>query len=269
MEDNNGFYVDEEGNIIYEESTEEIPQEETAEDGVSDGVADDSSDDVFSQNFLVDEDGNLIYDEEGNPIPVEVQEEPGVTVQVNPSDSSLSVVTPGSTQTVTVQLPQSETNYDDLIEALASVPSYNIYPNTTAVQVYELVLDSLDENVGYFIASGSSSSDVYLYYSEKYTVSGNTLTLQSPVTQCRYYTYRASSSSSTEYRYNVTTLSDISITLSNQLVYTNLKDGYPDVMSYKKNESYSMIVTCAICALICAVATVSTRFVLKKGEKND
>lgn len=130
-------------------------------------------------------------------------------------------------------------DYETLVEQLERTALYTIYPNAQAVAVYRDVLNSYDGDFGYVLTSGTSSSDVYLYVSRDYTVSGSQIVLQYPVTVHRYYTYRPSSSSSTQYRYEVSrNVGQQSFNLGTTLVYTNLKDGYPDIMPYKRNFSY-------------------------------
>lgn len=130
-------------------------------------------------------------------------------------------------------------DYETLVEQLERTALYTIYPNAQSVAVYRDVLNSYDGDFGYVLSSGTSSSDVYLYVSRDYTVSGSQIVLQYPVTVHRYYTYRPSSSSSTQYRYDVTyNAGQQSFNLNTALVYTNLKEGYPDIMPYKRNFSY-------------------------------
>lgn len=113
-----------------------------------------------------------------------------------------------------------------MFDLLAQVPAYDIYPSTAAIQVFQDVLLGLHNPVGYVIQASDTASDVTLYYSEDYDVSGTNIVLRNPVTACRYFTYR--SNSTTYYRYTVTTLSsDTSFSLGTQLVYTNLVEGYP------------------------------------------
>lgn len=136
-------------------------------------------------------------------------------------------------------------DYDYLYDLLAAIPSYNLYPNATAVNIFTQVLNGLDGHYAYIITAGSVSGDTYLYYSKDFDVTGSSITLKSPVTQCRYYFY--TQSSSTNYTYTVSTLnSDQTFTLSNRLIYTNTYDGYPDVIPYKSKESYSVFVAIAL-----------------------
>lgn len=130
-------------------------------------------------------------------------------------------------------------DYETLVEQLERTALYTIYPNVQAVDVYRGVLNSYDGDFGYVLSSGTSSSDVYLYVSRDYTVSGNQIVLQYPVTVHRYYTYRPSTSSSTQYRYEVShNVGQQSFNLNTSLIYTNLKEGYPDILPYKRNFSY-------------------------------
>lgn len=151
-------------------------------------------------------------------------------------------------------------SYDDLVDFLAAIPSYNVYPNISAVEVFSHVLNSIDYNIGYIILSGSDSNSTYLYYSKNFSVSGNVISLFSPVTFCNYYSYRPTSSSSYIYTYSVNTVSDVTFTLTNQLVYTNLIEGYPDLIPFKSRDSYSiMIICCILIFLIFAKIFMSKR----------
>lgn len=152
-------------------------------------------------------------------------------------------------------------DYDYLYDLLAAIPQYNLYPNATAVNIFTQVLNGLDKNVHYVISAGSISGDTYLYYSKDVNVSGNTITLKSPVTQCRYYYY--TQNSTTNYTYNVIVLnSDQTISLSNRLVYTNVVEGYPDVIPYKSKESFSI----GVCGFILVGAICTS--IIRKVVKN-
>lgn len=140
--------------------------------------------------------------------------------------------------------------YDDMIDLLAAIPGYNVYPNTTAVNVFTDVLNGVNGNIGYVILSGADTNSTYLYYSKKYTVSGQNITLQNPVTFCNYYQYRPSTNAAYIYTYNVSTIGDTSFNITNQLVYTNILDGYPDVLPYKQRETYSIFFLIGLAILI-------------------
>lgn len=153
---------------------------------------------------------------------------------------------------------------DDMIDLLASIPGYNVYPNVTAVSIFTDVLNNVDGHVGYVILSGSDTNTTNLYYSSHYTVSGNTIVLQSPVTFCNYYQYRPTSSSNYIYTYSVSSIGETSFTLTNQLVYTNLLDGYPDVLPYKQRETYSLFFVIAFALLLLFIIL----FVRNRGRVN-
>lgn len=156
-------------------------------------------------------------------------------------------------------------SYDALFDVLANVPGYTIYPSTQAVSVLTDVLNGIDGNVYYVIISGVDTNDTYLYYSSSFSSSGNIITLLSPVTRCRYYSYRPSSNSSYLYTYTVDNLGDTSFTLTNQLIYTNILDGYPDVIPYKQKSSYSFLVLISIFIGIVAVSVFKSLF-SRKGK---
>lgn len=131
---------------------------------------------------------------------------------------------------------------DGLIQTMANMPNQTVvYPNTTAVNVWSYVLSGLNQRVGYVAVSGSNSNtnvsvDDYLYYAADYIVNGKTITLKSPVTVCHYYVYRTSSNTSYLYTYNTQIFNDdYSISLSSNLAYTNLVDGYPDLLGSSKH----------------------------------
>lgn len=164
----------------------------------------------------------------------------GDTFTGSGNDISFPIDTPPVEQVINYTIEQNlDFDYETLVEQLERTALYTIYPNAQAVAVYRDVLNSYDGDFGYVLTSGTSSSDVYLYVSRDYTVSGSQIVLQYPVTVHRYYTYRPSSSSSTQYRYQVSqNAGQQSFNLGTALVYTNLKDGYPDIMPYKRNFSY-------------------------------
>lgn len=156
------------------------------------------------------------------------------------NDVSLPDDSPTVEQIINYTIEQNlDFDYGTLVEQLERTALYTIYPNAQAVAVYRDVLNSYDGDFGYVLSSGTSSSDVYLYVSRDYAVSGDQVVLQYPVTVHRYYTYRPSSSSSTQYRYAVSYNSgQQSFNLGTSLIYTNLKEGYPDILPYKRNFSY-------------------------------
>lgn len=156
------------------------------------------------------------------------------------NDVSLPSDVPPVEQIINYTIEQNlDFDYETLVEQLERTALYTIYPNAQAVAVYRDVLNSYDGDFGYVLSSGTSSSDVYLYVSRDYTVSGSQIVLQYPVTVHHYYTYRPSSSSSTQYRYEVSqNVGQQFFNLNTALVYTNLKEGYPDILPYKRNFSY-------------------------------
>lgn len=156
------------------------------------------------------------------------------------NDVSLPDDSPTVEQIINYTIEQNlDFDYGTLVEQLERTALYTIYPNVQAVAVYRDVLNSYDGDFGYVLSSGSSSSDVYLYVSRDYAVSGDQVVLQYPVTVHRYYTYRPSSSSFTQYRYEVSyNAGQQSFNLGTSLIYTNLKEGYPDILPYKRNFSY-------------------------------
>lgn len=190
----------------------------------------------------------------------------GATINVIVSDgtevsgdgSSVNIVTPDIDYEQLGQVVADAIDYDSMIEAFADVPSYQVFPNTSAVSVMAEVVNSLSGKFGYVIVSGSSSSDVSLYYSKDYVVNNKNITLKSPVTHCRYYNYRPSSSSTSLYTYIVDDLGDTSFNATNQLMYTNLLEGYPDLVPYKQGAKYSFDFLQALALLMCAMAMVFT-----------
>lgn len=156
---------------------------------------------------------------------------------------------------------------DYLYDTLANIPSYTVFPNTAAVSVFRDVLNGVDDNIGYVILSGADTYSTYLYYSSNFSVSGSSITLSAPVKLCTYYQYRTSTSSPWMYTYTVQDIGESVFNLSNQLVYTNIIDGYPDLIEYKSVSSYSLLFICAASTLICALSCFSSRFRSKRREK--
>lgn len=179
--------------------------------------------------YSVDEDGNIIMSDSIDILP-EVYKDAFSDLDDNVSSGD---------ETFTSDL-------DFFIDLLANIPSYNVYPNTNAVNVFSYVLNSVDGNIGYVLLSGSDTNSTYLYYSNDFIIDGNNITLLSPVTFCNYYSYRPTSSSNYIYTYNVSVIGDTSFNITNQLVYTNLLDGYPDLIPYKSRDSYSLIFIIAL-----------------------
>lgn len=185
--------------------------------------------------YIVDDDGNIIMSDDMSLFPDEYED----LLKLIDSDEELTVSS------------GDELSYDYLVDLFAYIPGYNVYPNTNAVNVFEYVVNSLDGHFGYVVLSGADTNSTYLYYSKDFEVIGNVIYLYAPVTFCNYYSYRPSSSSSYVYTYTVNTVSDVNFTLSNQLVYTNLMDGYPDLLPYKSNESYSFLIIIAFLVFMC------------------
>lgn len=118
-------------------------------------------------------------------------------------------------------------SYDQLLDALAAIPGYNVLPSTAAISVFDSVFNG-NSHIHY-ICLGSSDGTV-MYYSSKFELSGNTITLKAPVTFINYYNQRVNTV--TNYYYTVTVLnSDQTFTPTNQLVYTDLLESYPSLPS--------------------------------------
>lgn len=205
--------------------------------------------------YSVDEFGNIIYSENSDILPEEFQS----LYPESSLDTLTSSVSSGDVYNITINEPE-EFDYDYLLDVLASVPGYTIYPSTQAVSVLSDVLNGVNEHVYYVILSGSDTNDTSLYYSNDFTLSGSQVTLLSPVTHCRYYSYRPSSSSSYVYTYSVNTLSDTTFNFTNQLAYTNTISGYPDVIPYKQKENYSLTFALAFGIIILAVGAFKSLF---------
>ena len=137
--------------------------------------------------------------------------------------------------------PSDYVSVDDLYQLMANIPSYAVYPNTTAVDIFSKVLKSsaIHSDVKYVVVAGNNS-DAYLYYSDVAVVNGKSVTFKSPVTQVHYYSTR-NSGYNTEYHYSVSQTGDQSVTLSDQLVYTNTIAGYPDIKDRSVSSLYSLI----------------------------
>lgn len=193
--------------------------------------------------YILDDDGNVMYvSEDGDvlddgsyegELAPPVMEEDGIEVMPEESPSP----SPSAEPVVVYSMP--EEMYEGLVDALASVSTPSIYPSTAAVNVFQYALKSYKDYKYYAVIPGSSTSDVYLYTADKFSVSGSTVTLSGNVQSHRYYTYRPSSISSTEYLYSVTNVGDISFTLGSTLVYTNTYEGYPDI--YPESEYRSPV----------------------------
>lgn len=221
------------------------------------------------ENDVLDTSISDLYPESASDLPVsDMQKEANSFL---PSVSSGDPVLPDTPQgDAPALLPEgvvysvgNVVSYDDLIDALAAVTEYNVYPNANAVAVFTQVLNGVDEDVGYFILSGPDTYQTHLYYSPDFTVSGNTLTLTGSVTHCYYYQYRPSSSSAWQYTYQVNTVGDTSTTLGGHLVYTNMAEGYPDVIPYKSKESYHVLYSVPLLILF---GFLAARFAIRRSH---
>lgn len=226
-----------------------------------------------------DENGDIIFGEDSSVLPEEFQE---VFPEVPPEGTPVSsdefsqfadYVSGGDlasdlTDSIVEALEFPEPlSGDELYDLLALIPGYNVFPNTSAVTVFERVLNGLDGNIKYLILSGSNTEYTYLYYGTSVDVSGSTITFSAPYTLCTYYQYRPNTSSAWQYYYTVqqrTSGTDY-FNLTNQLVYTNIVDGYPDLVPYKSRESFSIYIIISICALLLSLYTVGCR--IAKGSR--
>lgn len=198
-----------------------------------------------------DSEGNIVMSDSSDILPDEFQAvfPDSASDTVSAGDFSTPAPTDLTDSFIPV-FPDDYVSYEDMVDLLALVPGYNVYPSAAAVSVFEDVLNGLPRNIGYVILSGSDTYSTYLYYSDKYSVSGSSVFLSSPVTFCTYYQYRPTTSSSWVYIYTVNTIGDTSFNISNQLVYTNLLEGYPDVLPYKQKETYSLFYIIAFSLLV-------------------
>lgn len=229
--------------------------------------------------YGVDEFGNIVSSQDSSVLPEEFQEvfpeypPESYPVPSEQFDGLMSYVSGGDlasdiTDSVVeaLEFPEPLTG-DELYDLLALIPGYNVFPNTAAVTVFDKVLNGLDGNFKYLITSGSDTYYTYLYYGSSVDVSGNIITFNSPYTICTYYQYRPNTNTNWSYYYTVqqkTSGSDY-FSLTNQLIYTNIVDGYPDLVPYKSRESFSLSILISICALLFSLYTVCSR--VGKGVK--
>lgn len=255
------YGVDENGNLVSSEDSSVLP--ENFQDVFPDDVPpqmDDPGD--------MDPGASLVppaFTGSGNSVNIYLPDGSDVSED---GSGSVSIVTPDIDYVALADALSNSIDYDAIVDALSASPMYTVYPSTSAVAVFEKVLNNIDGKFGYVVQSGSSTNETMLYFADDYSVSGSNITLKSPVTYCRYYSYRPTSSSNTVYTYSVSTVGDMSFTLSNQLVYTNLKDGYPDLIEYKRRDYYLMAWVIAFCLIMVFLSTMSARFrSRKRGDK--
>lgn len=152
--------------------------------------------------------------------------------------------------------------YNDLIDTLSLISNPSIYPNSNSLSVFLDVLNSYDYNTYYFIVAGSSSSDVYMYTGDSYDFNGNTLYLSGNTKVHYYYTYRPTSSSSTQYLYTVSNTNNPSINFNNTLIYTNCVPGYPDIIPHT-DQKLNLSVICIVVLFFAIVPKIIKRRVSK------
>lgn len=223
------YYLDEDGNIVYTEDISELPEDtkNLYEGNYPDNMYDSEElpSDSFSEpteEFVVPDGFKAVVDSNGDIVLV-----PTTTMDNFFQQEYTEPVTP-----MTV---------DEMADVFANTPIYTIYPDSNSVNVFGSVLNGLDYTPYYYMVADSESSHVLLYFSKSGSVSGNTLHLDSPVTFCNYFRYRPASNTSWQYKYTVSTVSSMDVTLTQQLCYTNMIDGYPDLIPYKQKESYSFL----------------------------
>lgn len=249
------YYVDENGTLQASDTSDVLPDEyqDIYPEDVPPQMGDDV-DDEFDNDYV------------GSGNTVNIQAPDGSTI-VQDEFGDVSIVTPDIDYQALADAIADSISYDDLVDVLANVPSYSVYPNTSAVSVMQEVLNGVNGRVGYFVVAGSTNTEVDMYYSKRYDVSGRTITLFSPVTHCKYYQYRPTTSSNYLYTYSVSDIGDTSVTLMEQLAYTNLVNGYPDLIPYKQRNMYDYDFIVTGCIVIVALMMFSGRFRARKGKE--
>lgn len=204
--------------------------------------------------YSIDENGHII-ESETSDILSDIQQNlyPEFAIETLPvpevSVSSGDPVLPNDSEsffadvpiTYSLTLPDDYITYDDMIELLANQPVYTIYPNQNAVSVFSDVLNGLDRNVSYVIISGSDSNSAYMYYGDDFSISGKDWTISGNVTRVNYFRFRTNPSAAYEYAFYPESTGSVTFHVENELVYTNMVDGYPDIIPYKSRESYSLL----------------------------
>lgn len=215
--------------------------------------------------YGVDENGNIVVSESSSILPEQYQDifPENISEYLSVSSGDFSIV-PDIGNSV-IEFPDFDyVTYDDLVELLALIPGYNVYPNTAAVSVFDGVFRNMNSDIDYVVMSGSNSSSTFMYYSKDGSCSGNTIHLSAPVTSIAYQS--VSSSGSTQYRYSVSTIGDTDFNLSNYLVYTNLVEGYPALPSDSRGVGQSL--PYGIISLVAVgIVIASFIFTLHKGLK--
>lgn len=192
--------------------------------------------------YGIDENGRIVGSESSDVLPDSMRSlypahyddiEPLVSTQDTEmflSDEAFEI------QSTTVSSGDSSLYYNDVLataieQAIANSVLYDIYPSAQAVEVFTDVLGGIDNDVYYYAYAGSDSNTAFLYYSTDCEISGKTLTLSGRVTECSYYRYRPGNTGTWLYRYSVQEdVGPQTITLGTSLVYTNMYDGYPDIL---------------------------------------
>lgn len=186
-------------------------------------------------------------------------------VSVAPSDNSDVSLLPISPSVVDGNTSNSQPiDIQELSDALYSaISTYPIYPSSASVSVFEMVAEGLPSDYGYYMVSGFDSYTTYFYYSDNWSVEDNVIVLSGNVTKCSYYRTRQSSSSSWEYHYSVD--NDVglsSVSLFDDLVYTNLVEGYPTFtpyISYNILDKISSFIIPSIAFVIFLLAFISVK----------
>lgn len=207
------YSTDDSGHIILV-SHDELPESQQA------AIPDDA------EPKVVEYEGNLI-DFTSSSQPFVVQE---VTNYMIPDD----YVSVSDMQSLTDTIVSSEEFQEALqsVEERLAASQYPIYLSSNFVSVFDYVLDGLPVGTPYVIVQGSDSYTASMFYAEpfQYDVSGSSIVLHGPVTQCRLYRVQSGGSYSYNYYYQVSTTGDMTFsTGSNTLLYTNLVEGYPDL----------------------------------------
>lgn len=261
------YYVDENGNLQASGTNEVLPEEYQE-------VFPESPPPQMGDDYSVGDDGVGLDDETDSEFDASVSGSGNSFVIQTPDGSVVThengdafIVTPDIDYHALADAIAESISYDDLVDVLANVPSYSVFPNTSAVSVMQDVLNGIDGHFGYFVVSGSTSTEVDLYYAKKYDVVGRTITLYAPVTHCKYFQYRPTASSSYLYTFSVSDSGDTSVTLMEQLAYTNLIDGYPDLIPYKQRNLYDYNFMIVMCIIIVMLMMFSSRFRAKRGKE--
>lgn len=141
-----------------------------------------------------------------------------------------------------------DSNFDDFVNSflqwydensgdastLSLTPSTSSYLSTTQLDLFDRILDGGDYRYYIGYRTGSDSYGAVLYACDEVNISGNTITLISPM---QFQLYRTYSGNTYYYYFTHNQLANDTVSINNNILYyTNIMPGYPLLAKQSNND---------------------------------